>query len=100
MKENLSSIKEFVDEIYAEYPDNIAYKFIVDGNVESRTYKNLRNDVYGMASYLVGKKYYGTHIALLGGTSYEWVVSFLAIIISGNVGREVRGEPFNVLFKN
>lgn len=85
MKENLSSIKEFVDEIYAEYPDNIAYKFIVDGNVESRTYKNLRNDVYGMASYLVGKKYKDNHIAILGGTSYEWVVSFLAVIISGNV---------------
>lgn len=85
MKENLTSIKEFVDEIYANYPDNIAYKFLVDGNVEQRTYKNLRNDVYGMASYLVGKKYMNTHIALLGGTSYEWVVSFLAIILSGNV---------------
>lgn len=85
MKENLTSIKEFVDEIYACYPDNVAYKFFVDGNVESRTYKNLRNDVYGMASYLIGKKYSGSHIAILGGTSYEWVVSFLAIIISGNV---------------
>lgn len=85
MKENLVSIKEFVDEIYACYPDVIAYKFFKNGNVESRTYKELRDDVYGFASYLISKKYKGCHIAILGGTSYEWVVSFLAVVLSGNV---------------
>lgn len=85
MKNEYLTIKEFVDEIYYSYADKIAYKFLVDEAVESRSYKNLRDDAYGLASFLISKKYNKKHIALLGGTSYEWIVSFLAIIMSGNV---------------
>lgn len=85
MKETVLTIKDFVDEIYENYPLNIAYRFLVDGNEESKNYKQLRNDAYGMASYLIKKGYKSSHIAILGGTSYEWIVSFLAVIMSGNV---------------
>ena len=86
MNENLYSIKEFVDGIYADYSSVTAYKFFADDKtVESRTYKQLRNDTYGLASYLIKKGYSQSHIAILGGTSYEWIVSFLAVILSGNI---------------
>ncbi|MCR4929589.1 MAG: long-chain fatty acid--CoA ligase, partial [Lachnospiraceae bacterium] len=85
MSDNFSTIKEFTDEIYEKYSDNIAYRFFRDEVITDRTYRNLRNDVYALASSFVGNNYKAKHIAILGGTSYEWIVSFLAVIISGNV---------------
>lgn len=85
MSDNFSTIKEFTDEIYRKYSDNIAYRFFRDEVITDRTYRNLRNDVYALASHFVETGYKSKHIAILGGTSYEWIVSFLAVIISGNV---------------
>lgn len=85
MSDNFNTIKEFTDEIYEKYSDNIAYRFFRDEVITDRTYKELRNDVYALASSFVNNGYKSKHIAILGGTSYEWIVSFLAVIISGNV---------------
>ena len=85
MEDNFTTIKEFVDSIFEKYPQNIAYRFFRDEVIEDRTYTDLRNDVYGLASYFVKNGCTGKHIAIIGSTSYEWVVSFLAIIISSNV---------------
>ena len=85
MSDNFSTIKEFTDEIYEKYSDNIAYRFFRDEVIADRTYKELRNDVYALASSFITSNYKSKHIAILGGTSYEWIVSFLAVIISGNV---------------
>ena len=81
----LKDLRDYVQTIADEYGTRIAYKFFVDSEVESRTYNRLREDVFSLASYLVGAGYKRAHIAVLGGTSYEWVVSFLAIIISNNI---------------
>lgn len=85
MNKDFTTIRGFVDYIYESFSDRIAYKFLVEENIECRSYKNLRDDAYGLASFIVNKGYAGKHIAVLGGTSYEWVVSFLAIVMSGNV---------------
>ena len=85
METEVRTIREFVDEIGEKYGQRVAYRFFREESVDSRTYKNLRDDVYGLGSYFVKRGYKDKHIALLGGTSYEWVVSFLAVIVSGNV---------------
>ena len=85
MADNFTTIKEYVDEIGKRYTDSIAYRFFRDEIIEDRTYTQLRNDVFALASSFVKNGYTSKHIAIIGATSYEWVVSFLAIIISSNV---------------
>ncbi len=85
MSDNFNSIKEFVDDIGGKYAQNIAYRFFRDEVIEDRTYADLKRDAYGLASALVQKGLKSEHIAILGSTSYEWIVSFLAVILSGNV---------------
>ena len=85
MEDNFTTLKEFVDSIYEQYPQNIAYRFFREEVIEDRTYSNLRNDVFALASSFINNGYTSKHIAIIGSTSYEWVVSFLAIIISSNV---------------
>lgn len=46
--------------------------------IESRTYSELKNDTDSFANAIekLGKK--GQHIAVIGPSSYEWIVSYLA----------------------
>lgn len=85
MSDGFSTIREFVDFIGKKYAEKDAYQFIIEDTVESRTYTQLKEDAYGLAGFLSEKGYNGKHIALLGGTSYEWIVSFFAVVMSGNV---------------
>ena len=85
MADGFNTIKEFIDYLSEKYTTRAAYKFIVDESVESRTYNQLKADSYSLASFLVNKGYNHNHIAILGGTSYDWIVSFFAVVISGNV---------------
>ena len=50
----LKDLRDYVQTIADEYGTRIAYKFFVDSEVASRTYNRLREDVFSLASYLVG----------------------------------------------
>ncbi len=55
-----------------------------DGDI-TKTYKELYEDVNAMGTWFYQKKLQGRHIALVGENSYEWIVTFLSAILSGNV---------------
>ena len=57
----------------------------IQNEIESRTYSELKNDTDSFANAIekLGKK--GQHIAVIGPSSYEWIVSYLAITESGSV---------------
>lgn len=82
---DFKSLREFVDTVGVKFSSKIVYKYLSDGNIVSKKYEQLRDDVYSLASYFAGNGIRRQHVAILGGTSYEWVVSFLAVIISDNV---------------
>ena len=79
------SIRNFVDIVGTKYSAKIVYKYLVDGNIVEKKYGELRDDVFSLASYMVMNHMHDRHVVLVGGTSYEWVVTFLAVIMSGNV---------------
>ena len=53
--------------------------------VESKTYTQLKQDTERMSSALFSLGEEKAHIAIVGATSYEWVVSYLGIVNGGNV---------------
>lgn len=85
IKKKIGNLQEFVNEIAAMYGNTDAYRFIVNDNVISRTYLELQRDVMGLASYLVNQGFSRNHIAILGGTSYQWIVTFLGVANSNNI---------------
>ena len=85
MKKTLVDLQEFVKEIAQAYGDRDAYRFIVDGNVVCKTFKEFERDINAVASSFVNKGWSGKHIAIIGPSSYQWVVTFLAVACSGNV---------------
>ena len=85
MSKVLVDLQEFVKDIAMQYKDRDAYRYLVDDIVVSKTYNNLADDVFSLATWFVKNGYSRNHIAILGGTSYEWVVTFLAITCSNNI---------------
>ena len=74
-----------MSEIAKAYGKKDAYRYFVNDRVESKTFIEFERDVNAVASYFVKSGWHGKHIAIIGSTSYPWVVTFLAVACSGNV---------------
>ena len=85
MNKTLIDLQEFVKEISDVYGDRYAYKYIVDDTVVCKTFKDMERHANSIASWFVKKGYEGKHVAIIGSSSYRWVVAFLGIACSANV---------------
>jgi len=81
----LVDLQEFVKELSKVYGKRDAYRYIVDDVIVSKTFNDLEKDVNAVASWLVKQNWVGKHIAIIGSSSYQWVVTFLGIACSANV---------------
>ncbi len=88
-----STIRELVVKAESAYGSCDAFRYKVkksdeDGKkvqVESKTYTELKQDSEKFSAALAELGENKTHIAIVGTTSYEWVVSYLGIVNGGNV---------------
>ncbi len=82
----ISDLREMMDQRTAQSESEIAFSFMSGtGKTSRRTFKEFYEDVAAFGTYLLNKNYHGTHIAIIGNNSYEWLVAFMAIVNSGNV---------------
>ena len=85
MKKTLRDLQEYVEEIVAAYGNRDAYRYIDGDKIVRKTYKTFGSDIFAVASWLCAKGWREKHIAIIGSSSYAWVVTFLGIACSGNV---------------
>lgn len=88
-----STIRQLVINAEASYGSKDAFRYKAksesDGEkktvVVSKTYSEFKSDTekFSLALYSLGEK--DTHIAIIGATSYEWVVSYMGIVNAGDV---------------
>lgn len=64
--------------------DAIRYK-IGKGEVEAKTYTQLRQDSESFSNVLKSLGEQGSHVALTGATSYTWLVTYFGTVNSGSV---------------
>ena len=85
VNKTLIDLQDFVSEVSRIYGERDAYRYIVDDKVVGKTFRDLERHVNSVASWFVKKGYEGKHVAIIGSSSYRWVVSFLGVACSGNV---------------
>lgn len=54
-----------------------------DGTYTEKTFNDMYYDVKGLANVLVSKNLFKKPVAIIGGNSYEWCVSFFATLCAG-----------------
>ena len=65
---------------------------------EHVTFAQFQSDIIGLGTYIVNSNYAGCHIAVVGENSYEWFVSYSAILGSDSIGVPLdRALPENEL---
>lgn len=75
MNKNLSDLQEFVAEIAQLYGERIAYRYYEGAAVVDKSYLELQRDVNAIATWMTEKHWKGKHVAILGGSSYAWIVT-------------------------
>ncbi|MDD6305659.1 MAG: AMP-binding protein, partial [Clostridiales bacterium] len=89
-----STIRELLVKSEAAYGSWDAFRYKVkqkggEGKktvqVESKTYTELKNDSERFSAVLSSIGAQKSHIAILGATSYEWIVAYMGTVNSGSV---------------
>ena len=85
VKKTLNNLQEYVNEIEMAYAKRDAYRYIENDQIVNKTYQTFASDIFAVASWLCKRGWESKHIAIIGSSSYAWVVTFLGIACSGNV---------------
>lgn len=81
----LKSLQDLISYCAETYGDKTAFHFLKKNIEIKKSYRAFFEDVASLCNYFIMNGYKRTHIALLGENSYEWLVSYFAIINSNNV---------------
>ena len=82
------NIREMMKQIAELYGDKTAYSFRIkpnDAEPVKKSYIDLKDDVYALATELISRDYQGKHISLIGKLSYNWVLVYYATMAIGSV---------------
>ena len=84
--EEVTNLKQMLDRSVAIYKDRTAFKLKDEnGNIYSKTYEEVKEDVYSLGTALIEKGLLNKRIAVIGKNSYKWAISYLASTIVGIV---------------
>lgn len=82
---NVNNLQEFTFYCANSYKEKTLFNYLVKKDEIRKSYQTFFEDVAALCCYFIKCGYNRTHIALLGENSYEWLVSFFAIVNSDNV---------------
>lgn len=68
-----------------EYGEKTAFRYMKGKKDISVTYSQFKQDVENFGTFLLSKGFGGAHISLLGENSYNWIVSYFAVVNIGSV---------------
>ncbi|WP_193774535.1 AMP-dependent synthetase/ligase [Vallitalea guaymasensis] len=83
--EKLSSVKELMVFSAKKHGEKTVFKYKLRNKIISKTYNELLRDIKEKAQFLVSLDLPKQHIAIIGKTSYDWIVSYLSVLYAGMV---------------
>lgn len=81
----VDSIVQIIERSQKLYGSSVAIKFKVKKKIVEKTYNDLLADSLNCAENLIVKFPEAKHIAILGASSYEWIITYLGTIFAGLV---------------
>lgn len=80
-----TNIREMLEESAQKYQDTIMFEYLRDNQLVQKTYNQFLQEVNCLGAWLLKQEYQKDNIVIFGNNSYEWLLSFFAITITGNV---------------
>lgn len=82
---SIKTLKDIVDTSASRYKEATAYRYKVKKEVIDKSFLQVKNDSMAISRMIEALELKGKHIAIIGPTSYPWIVSFFGITGSGSV---------------
>ena len=79
------NLKALIDDTVKLYGTQDAFRYMVKKEIVSKTYVELKNDSMSFSNVLKKLGLLSKHIAVIGTTSYEWVVTYFGTVNSNSV---------------
>lgn len=80
-----SDLKELVNDSAKLYGSRDAYRYIKGKNTVTKSFENVRDDSMAFSNSLKKLGLLGKHIAVIGSTSYEWIITYLGTVNGNSV---------------
>lgn len=81
----VETLRDIVRHGAEQYGTQAAYRYKVKKEIEERTYEDLNRDSMAVSRMVESLGMKGKHIALIGATSYSWIIGFFGVTGSGSV---------------
>lgn len=81
----VNTLRDIIRHGAEQYGDRTAFRFKVKKEVRDRSYRDVDRDSMAVSRMVDSMGLKGEHIALIGVTTYEWIVSYFGIVGSGSV---------------
>ncbi len=82
---DIQTLQDVIAHSVAAYGEQAAYRYKIKKEIVDKSYNDVGRDSMAVSRMLDRFGMTGKHIALIGTTTYEWVVSFFGITNSGSV---------------
>lgn len=83
--EPVNDLKELVDLAAEKYGDHPAFTFERDKEIVHISYRQFKSDVDALGTALFNMGIKDAKVAVIGENSYEWILTYFAVVNSGNV---------------
>lgn len=80
-----ADLKELVNDVANLYGTQDAYRFKKKKEIVSKSYNDLKSDSMAFSRVLEKLGLLGKHIAVIGATSYEWIITYFGTVNSNSV---------------
>ncbi len=81
----LRNLKNMVDYAAENFSDRDFIQYKSASGIESRTYAQLKGDCDAFSLMLGANGLSGTHVAVIGPTSYNWIVTYFGTAATGSI---------------
>ncbi len=88
----IQTLQDVIRHSVAVYSEQAAYRYKVKKEVVDKTYRELGEDSMAVSRMVESLGMKGKHIAILGSTTYQWIVSFFGVTNSGSVAVPVDAQ--------
>ena len=75
----VETMKDIIDYGAETYKSQSAFRYKIRKEVISKTYEEVKRDSESVSCILKNMDLLGKHVAVIGPTSYEWVISYFGI---------------------
>lgn len=81
----VETLRDVIRQGAVSYGNQTAFRYKVKKEVVDKTYEDVNRDSMAVSRAVEAMGMKGKHIAIIGVTSYEWIVSYFGIVNSGSV---------------